>query len=501
MSENKILIFLVIIIYIITNFRKYNNFQIIDSFENLKNNHFKIIVTTYNPGINLLKKCLNSIEIQNYKNYEVCIIDDSSTKEKEEIYNLLNEYNSNFNWKYLQSEINYGPCYSRNKAIEILNPKKNDIIVCVDGDDELFDKNVLKKLNNYYQNENLLITFGNYVEKNKIGKVKGNMKIKFKKGEIDNIIKKKNYRKYRFAFSHLKTFKFKLYNKINKKDLKKNDNFIRSSTDIAIMLPMLEMAGKNIKFINDKLYKYTIDHQESFHTNINRKKKQKADDNYIRTLSMYEEVNFDKKYKIYYINLDKRKDRKINIENQIKKLNDKLNIFTSERINAIDDLEYGGIGCGKSHIIALNKAKKNNLDFIIILEDDIILKNQLIKKYFEYIDTLNDWDVIILSGHGQSIRINDLISKAYNIQTTGCYIVKKHYYDKLINNFQESVDNMNKLRMYKKDINYKEFAIDQNWKKLQPAGKWYIFNDNLGYQADGYSNIEKKNISYTDILN
>ena len=60
--------------------------------KNLKNNHFKIVVTTYNPGINLLKKCLKSIEIQNYKNYDVCIIDDASNKEKNEIKDLLEEY-------------------------------------------------------------------------------------------------------------------------------------------------------------------------------------------------------------------------------------------------------------------------------------------------------------------------------------------------------------------------------------------------------------------------
>ena len=298
MSIKKILILCIIFILFILNF-----IPNIEKFSNLKNNYFKIIITTYNPGISLLKKCLKSIEIQNYKNYDVCIIDDASTKEKNEIKDLLEEYEKKYNWKYLQSEKNYGPCYSRNKAIEILNPNKDDIIVCVDGDDELYNKNVLKKLNNYYQDEKLLITFGNYVRKYSNGKIDKNKYIKFKSNELNNIISNKGFRKIKlFKFSHLKTFKFKLYNKINMNDLKKNGEFIRSSTDIAIMLPMLEMSGKNIKFIDEKLYKYTFDHPESLHSNKIKRNKQKKNSLYIKSLSKYEEVDFDK---LFFIHIPK----------------------------------------------------------------------------------------------------------------------------------------------------------------------------------------------------
>ena len=39
---------------------------------------FSIIIPTYNQG-NFLKKCLNSIFAQNFKNYEVILIDNHST--------------------------------------------------------------------------------------------------------------------------------------------------------------------------------------------------------------------------------------------------------------------------------------------------------------------------------------------------------------------------------------------------------------------------------------
>ena len=45
-----------------------------------------------------------------------------------------------------------------------------------------------------------------------------------------------------FNFSHLKTFKYVLYKNINIEDLKRNGDFIKSSTDAAIMYPILEMV-------------------------------------------------------------------------------------------------------------------------------------------------------------------------------------------------------------------------------------------------------------------
>ena len=59
---------------------------------------------------------------------------------------------------------------------------------------------------------------------------------------------------------------------------------------------------------------------------------------------------------------------------------------------------------------------------------------------------------------------------------------------------------MEKLYYEGKDINYKKYAIDQNWKKLQKKDDWLIFNENLGFQKPDYSNIEKKHIDYKNIL-
>ena len=234
-------------------------------------NHFLIVVAFYNPGELYLEKCLKSILNQDYKNYKVCLVNDKSTTEVKEIEDLCQKFKKNYGWKYIVNEANKGPCYSRIEGIKLLNPKDEDIIVLVDGDDKLHNDKVLTKLNNHYQDKTQ-ITFGNFIRVNKKGRFRKSS-IKCHKYNINKMAERKNFRNLGgYPFSHLKTFKYKLYKNLNLDDLKKNGEYIRSSTDAAVMFPLLEMAGNNIKCIDDILYDYTIDHNESFHNNFEKKK-------------------------------------------------------------------------------------------------------------------------------------------------------------------------------------------------------------------------------------
>lgn len=272
-----------IIIYLCYNLKKgKENFTI--------NNKFKIVVTFYNPGVNYLKKCLKSIENQNYKNYDVCIINDKSTKEVNKLNSLCNSYQKKYNWKYHENKRNGGPYKSRMEAINYLNPEDNDVIVLIDGDDKLSNNNVLNILNDNYQ-DNTQVTFGNYRMVEESGnKSKGRTMCKhvnLKKMAHNNSFRdRKGY-----SFSHLKTFKYGIYKNINHNDNKVNGEYIRSATDAAIMYPLLELAGENSKCINDILYDYTYDHSESLHNDENKKKTQTANLNIVKSLQKYKRIN------------------------------------------------------------------------------------------------------------------------------------------------------------------------------------------------------------------
>ncbi len=68
---------------------------------------------------------------------------------------------------------------------------------------------------------------------------------------------------------------------------------------------------------------------------------------------------------IYYINLDRRTDRKYHIENQLKILN-----WNGKRFPAIQN-SFGALGCSLSHLALLKYARENQLSHILIMEDDV----------------------------------------------------------------------------------------------------------------------------------
>ena len=98
---------------------------------------------------------------QNYKNYQLCLLNDTSTKEEVNESDTISEKYCRLEtiWIHFKNTVNKGPCYSRIKATELLNPKDEDIIVLIDGDDKLNNSNVLNILNDKYQDNTLCWKF------------------------------------------------------------------------------------------------------------------------------------------------------------------------------------------------------------------------------------------------------------------------------------------------------------------------------------------------------
>ena len=96
MNLNKILLILLVTILLFNlQTKKLEKFS--------KKNRLKIVVTFYNPGKTYLEKCLKSIKDQTYSNFDVCIVNDKSTKEINEINKLCESYKK-YGWKYYISK-------------------------------------------------------------------------------------------------------------------------------------------------------------------------------------------------------------------------------------------------------------------------------------------------------------------------------------------------------------------------------------------------------------
>ena len=70
------------------------------------------------------------------------------------------------------------------------------------------------------------------------------------------IIAENAFRDHAWVTSHFRTFYAWLFQAIDIRDFQHRGKFITASTDLAMMFPMLEMAGPHCKFISEVTYTY-----------------------------------------------------------------------------------------------------------------------------------------------------------------------------------------------------------------------------------------------------
>lgn len=114
-----------------------------------------IIIPLYNTDPKILERCLKSIEIQDYKNFEIVIIDDYSTIS----YNsILKFYAQNMDIIYQKLDHNYGPGVARKIGLQLA---RGSYLTFMDSDDELYDNTSLMKLmNRFIENPDLDMVSG-----------------------------------------------------------------------------------------------------------------------------------------------------------------------------------------------------------------------------------------------------------------------------------------------------------------------------------------------------
>ena len=195
-----------------------------------------------------------------------------------------------------------------------------------------------------------------------------------------------------------------------------------------------------------------------------------------------------------YINLESRPDRRAHVEGELRKIK-----ATGERFNAIK-LADGALGCALSHLRCLQMAKAAGWPQVFICEDDLTFTHPKLVgiRVKKFLENISDWDVLIISGNNYppftEVKNADCV-KVENCQCCTGYIVKQHYYDTIIQNFKESTaalaGNLDDRRKY---------ACDIYWKRLQKPGNWFMISPAVATQRDDYSDIEKRNVSYSHMM-
>ena len=206
-----------------------------------------------------------------------------------------------------------------------------------------------------------------------------------------------------------------------------------------------------------------------------------------------------------FINLNHRRDRLRTITSEILKISDDPKKI--HRVDAIFDVNCGHIGCGKSHIKALELAIKQGWDTIMMFEDDFRFTTKPGDQLQTEIDKAlhaKSWDVCLIA-YCNLCKISEsdvdpkcplLPSNLHYITgatTTSCYIIRRHYFTRLLQTFQESVTKMSEELQQQAQLHsndnyrmlYTNHAIDQRWNALMRVDTFVAFTPSLGRQWGG----------------
>lgn len=210
--------------------------------------HFYILVPFYNAKAYLFQ-CYESIIRQKYKNFTIVFLDDHSSDNS---LDVIPDTHKNV-IRIRQEERSY-PLKNTFCGLMQLSPGPEDIIATVDGDDFLMHEDVLPMLNIIYNETGCLVSYGQYcyAVTGECGHCYAYTREEYAQ------LRQRNWRA-----SHLRTFKYKLYQEFLKQDPEVQaykdaaGQFYTMSADVAIMHPLLEIAGYDrVHFNNKVVYGY-----------------------------------------------------------------------------------------------------------------------------------------------------------------------------------------------------------------------------------------------------
>jgi len=193
---------------------------------------------------------------------------------------------------------------------------------------------------------------------------------------------------------------------------------------------------------------------------------------------------------LLYINLDKRTDRREQIEQQLDTYG-----LSYERLPAIYH-PFGIVGCTKSHLAALYLAKKRGYKRVWIMEDDFefLVSREEMESALQILCSGDiKFDVCMFAYNAlqrKEIEGSDCFFQICEAQTASSYVVEEHYYNKLIQLYEKTIPLLEKTRRHW------EYANDQSWKILQSSDYWIATRPRFGKQRHGFSDNAQEYMSY-----
>lgn len=206
--------------------------ELIGRVAGVKGNRFILFSAGYN-GKKWMKRHFDRLHEQTHKNYIHVVIDDASTDGSyEEILKHADDRTVVY-----RNEKNMGWVWNAASYLSKHIQSPEDIIVGYDLDDWFAHDEVLERVNEIYTQHDCWVTYGGFVRST------GRMRSDNWQGYSEEVIMKREFRKTRWRFWAMRTFKAFLWKAINKEDFKGPDGkWPKTTYDYAIGFPLLELC-------------------------------------------------------------------------------------------------------------------------------------------------------------------------------------------------------------------------------------------------------------------
>jgi glycosyltransferase involved in cell wall biosynthesis len=243
--------------------------------------HYVIVIATYNNEASCERNLISALN-QDYPHFRVICINDASTDStRERIEKIVAEHEKGHLVHLINNETRQRALANYTNAIRN-HTEDHEIIAILDGDDALSHRQVLQTLEEYYSDPDVWLTYGQF-------RFMSTGQQGWCCPMPNSVINAHAFRRWPHGPSHLRTFYSWLFKRIALSDLMLNGVFFEMTGDLAMMIPMIEMANHHFAFVEQVLYDYNdmnpiSDHEIS-------KELQLFYDHYIRSLSPYDALS------------------------------------------------------------------------------------------------------------------------------------------------------------------------------------------------------------------
>jgi hypothetical protein len=203
--------------------------------------------------------------------------------------------------------------------------------------------------------------------------------------------------------------------------------------------------------------------------------------------------------KVYFINLDHRRDRCDEFVNWIR--GSGFPIEKVERIQAFNVPGAGYIGCLASHILTLRAFLKSGLNTCMVCEDDFMPLD--ITNFWDHYERLFkdgvEFDVVMATYNMLESENGPqpYLKRVLHSFSTPNYLITREFALKLLATWEAAM-----ARIIEKqprpvlEEKMEECCTDIAWMPLMKESKWYCFYPRIGKQRDSFSDIQGHYTTY-----